>query len=55
MQSYEQKILESSQRVPFFGDLPYIGFLFKTNFNEDTKRELLVFVTPKIIKDSMKF
>jgi len=52
---YEQRKTKSSRRVPFFGDLPYVGFLFKTNTNEDTKRELLVFITPKIIKDSLKF
>ena len=52
---YEQRKTKSSKRVPFFGDLPYVGFLFKTNSSEDTKRELLVFVTPKIIKDSLKF
>ncbi len=52
---YEQRKTKSSRRVPFFGDLPYVGFLFKTNTNENTKRELLVFVTPKIIKDSLKF
>jgi len=52
---YEQKKVKSSTRVPFFGDLPYVGFLFKTNLNEDTKREMLVFITPKIIKDSLKF
>ena len=52
---YEQKKVKLSTRVPFFGDLPYVGFLFKTNLNEDTKREMLVFITPKIIKDSLKF
>jgi type IV pilus assembly protein PilQ len=52
---YEQSKQKGSRRVPFFGDLPYVGFLFKTNTNSDTKRELLVFVTPKIIKDSLKF
>jgi len=52
---YEQSKSKSSTRVPFFGDLPYVGFLFKTTKNIDTKRELLVFVTPKIVKDSLKF
>jgi type IV pilus assembly protein PilQ len=52
---YEQSKQKGSTRVPFFGDLPYVGFLFKTNLDSDTKRELLVFVTPKIIKDSLKF
>ena len=52
---YEQSKINGTTRVPFFGDLPYVGFLFKTTSNEDTKRELLVFVTPKIIKDDLKF
>ena len=52
---YEQSKQKGSTRVPFFGDLPYVGFLFKTTSDSDTKRELLIFVTPKIIKDSLKF
>ncbi len=52
---YEQTTSQSSSRVPFFGDLPYVGFLFKTTQNIDNKSELLIFVTPKIIKDSLKF
>ncbi len=52
---YEQSKINGTTRVPFFGDLPYVGFLFKSTSNEDTKRELLVFVTPKIIKDGLKF
>ena len=52
---YEQTSRTESTRVPFFGDLPYVGFLFKTNTNEDRQRELLVFVTPKIIKEGMDY
>jgi type IV pilus assembly protein PilQ len=52
---YEQTKSKSSSRVPFFGDLPYVGFLFKTTQDIDKKTELLIFVTPKIIKDSLKF
>ncbi|HAD30392.1 MAG TPA: type IV pilus secretin PilQ, partial [Methylophaga sp.] len=52
---YEQTSRTESTRVPFFGDLPYVGFLFKTNLNEDRQRELLVFVTPKIIKEGMDY
>jgi len=40
-------------RIPFFSDLPYVGFLFRQTSNQDTKQELLVFVTPKIIKDAL--
>ena len=52
---YEQRKTNSSERVPFFSELPYVGFLFRTTKNEDVKRELLIFVTPKIIKESLKF
>lgn len=42
-----------SERVPFFGDLPYVGFLFKVEQNVNNKSELLIFVTPKIAKKSL--
>lgn len=38
--------------VPFFSDIPGIGFLFKKTSNNDDKKELLIFVTPKIVKDN---
>ncbi len=52
---YEQRKVDGSTRVPFFGDLPYVGFLFKTTTHTDSKSELLIFVTPKIIKDGLQF
>jgi type IV pilus assembly protein PilQ len=52
---YEQSTNDAVERVPFFGDLPYVGFLFKNTFNEDRKRELLVFVTPKIVKEGLQY
>lgn len=52
---YEQTSLNNVRKVPLFGDLPYVGRLFKTTFKEDDKAELLIFVTPKIIKDSLNF
>jgi type IV pilus assembly protein PilQ len=52
---YEQSTSDNVERVPFFGDLPYVGFLFKNTFNEDRKRELLVFVTPKIVKEGLQY
>ncbi|MGR9051179.1 MAG: type IV pilus secretin PilQ [Gammaproteobacteria bacterium] len=39
--------------VPFFSDLPGIGFLFKRTNNTNNKRELLIFVTPKIMKENV--
>ncbi|MGE5491343.1 MAG: type IV pilus secretin PilQ [Actinomycetota bacterium] len=43
----------TAERVPFFGDLPYVGFLFKYQQNSNSRRELLVFITPRIISDEM--
>ena len=51
---YSQTDSNSIDRVPFFGDLPYLGFLFKRTSNEKTKSELLIFVTPKILRDNMQ-
>ena len=51
---YSQSENVVSDRVPFFGDLPYFGFLFKRTSQSTNKAELLIFVTPKILKDSLK-
>ncbi|NOQ77442.1 MAG: type IV pilus secretin PilQ [Methylococcaceae bacterium] len=50
---YEGDSIKEQFKIPFFGDLPGVGFLFKKNTESDSKRELLIFVTPKIIKDSL--
>ena len=42
-----------STRVPFFGDIPYLGHLFRSSTTSDSKQELLIFVTPKILKDNV--
>ena len=50
---YEYDSGQDIYKIPFFGDLPGIGFLFKKNNTTERKRELLVFVTPKIVKDAL--
>ncbi len=45
---------QSMERIPFFGDLPYLGFLFKREADSTTKEELLIFVTPKILGEALK-
>ena len=40
-------------RSPLFGDLPYIGFLFRQNSKVDDKSELLIFISPRIIKNTV--
>lgn len=49
---YEQNKQHQRNSIPFFGDLPIIGALFRSNYNTNQKSELLIFVTPKIMKDS---
>lgn len=48
---YESTNNDSVNKVPFFGDLPGVGFLFKRTTKQDDRSELLVFITPKIIRD----
>jgi|AntDeeMinimDraft_5_1070356.scaffolds.fasta_scaffold01645_4 type IV pilus assembly protein PilQ len=47
---YEQDKNNTVNRVPFFSDLPVVGTLFKSTVRSNDKSELLVFVTPKIVK-----
>jgi len=51
---YRRETRNDVDRVPFFGDLPYVGFLFKQTSQINQKQELLIFVTPKIIKDTLR-
>ena len=51
---YEQTKANNVNRVPFFSDLPLVGFLFRNKFETNNKSELLIFVTPKLLKDSAK-
>jgi len=50
---YEQNLLDKIDMVPFFGNLPLIGRFFQHTTYQDDKTELLVFVTPKIIKENV--
>jgi len=50
---YTQNLSKTTNRIPFFGDLPYVGFLFKNNTDIDDKTELLVFITPKIVAETL--
>ena len=50
---YEQTERNDVEKVPFFGDLPIIGNAFKKRSKQDDKTELLIFVTPKIMDESL--
>ncbi|BAW81136.1 type IV pilus secretin PilQ subfamily [Candidatus Nitrosoglobus terrae] len=48
---YEQEQNQNRSMVPFLGKLPYVGALFRSRTEENNKSELLIFVTPKIVKE----
>lgn len=50
---YEQTERNDVSKVPFFGDLPVIGNAFKRRTKQDDKTELLIFITPKIMDESL--
>jgi len=50
---YEQNTQEDVNRVPFFGELPLVDWMFKNTVTSDLKEELLIFVTPKIVKEEL--
>lgn len=50
---YETETRNELDKVPFLGDLPLIGSMFRHTLESVEKQELLIFVTPKILKDSL--
>ncbi|MFP4639031.1 MAG: type IV pilus secretin PilQ [Guyparkeria sp.] len=48
---YEFENLEQMEKVPFFGDLPGVGELFKNRLRDNSRFELLIFVTPRILDE----
>lgn len=42
---------DTFRKVPFFGDIPFVGNLFRRNEKVELETELLIFITPKIIKE----
>lgn len=50
---YETVDIESTTKVPFFGDIPYIGRLFRRTSVQQGKSELLIFITPRILADTL--
>jgi type IV pilus assembly protein PilQ len=49
---YETSEQEDVYKVPFFGDIPLLGYLFKNSRRATSKQELLVFITPKMLDHS---
>jgi type IV pilus assembly protein PilQ len=47
----EEEIHKDVQKVPFLGDIPVVGWLFKAKKNTKTKKELLIFISPHVLQD----
>ena len=47
---YEFRSNEDVAKVPFLGDIPFLGNLFRNKGKSKEKAELLVFVTPKVMR-----
>jgi type IV pilus assembly protein PilQ len=50
---YEQVSQKTTDKVPFFGDLPVVGYAFKRNTRQEDKTELLIFITPKVMDETL--
>ncbi len=51
---FEQNEQETTNKVPLLGDLPVVGNLFKSNTRTQARKELLVFITPRIIDELLQ-
>lgn len=50
---FENETLDQVKKLPFLGDLPLVGRLFRSTTKKDTKVELLIFVTPRLLQDPL--
>lgn len=50
---FTQDIADTVNKVPLLGDIPVLGWMFKNKVKSDAKNELLIFITPKIMQDSL--
>src|SRR5262245_63082165 len=50
---YTQEESSTTNKVPVLGDMPFVGWMFKQNLKTDNRSELLIFITPRIIKDGL--
>lgn len=51
---FQHRTTYDESKVPLLGDIPLLGWLFRNTQREDSKQELLIFVTPKVIERGLK-
>ncbi|MEH6528565.1 MAG: type IV pilus secretin PilQ [Porticoccus sp.] len=50
---FQMQTVKAVEKVPLLGDIPYLGRLFRHNMDDMKKREILIFITPKIIDEAL--
>jgi type IV pilus assembly protein PilQ len=50
---YEQNDRTDVTKIPLFGDLPVVGYLFRNTTNSSNKTELLIFITPRVVNERL--
>ena len=50
---FQDESSKGATKVPFLGDVPMIGRLFRSDSNSRNKRELLIFVTPRVLQEGL--
>ncbi|TDG16051.1 type IV pilus secretin PilQ [Seongchinamella unica] len=50
---FKTENIETINKVPFFGDIPYVGAFFRSETRNNTKTETLIFITPRILADTL--
>lgn len=50
---FQMETVKNVEKVPLLGDIPYLGRLFRHDINDIQKREILIFITPKILNEAL--
>jgi type IV pilus assembly protein PilQ len=50
---FEEDVRNDVTKVPLLGDIPVVGYLFKTTAKSTDKTELLIFLTPRVVRESV--
>jgi type IV pilus assembly protein PilQ len=50
---FQTEEVRGTKKVPFLGDIPYLGKLFRNDLRNIEKREILIFITPKILDENL--
>ena len=48
----KDKVVNTKNKIPFLGDIPILGYLFSQKGTKIEKRDLLIFLTPHVLKEN---